>query len=337
MTGRCEDCNNLYGDKCMVYDMRRDIDDLKKSKFWKAILIATFLVFFSLCVIFVILYRNLLTQPVILKSMPAGELRNLTELFDNQLANILTIIGVLMTIFGFVLPMLNIFLQRQTLKEERESIQREIDISLSIIRDQEKDFRRDLTVAKEERNKKISEIEKKIDSGMREITKKQQDFLSESSAMKVEMQKAADAHKEVEESINRHEKLLDSQNRETIYTYGYFMQQLEMADSDPTGSLIYSKNALDYFIQYPDYKDSPKRIMVCMNVIKSTLDSPLPEIEPEFLDELNEVIANIKKTLKDDIEMQSLAKNILAGITKAKRTIKKQQQEKSQLNAISEK
>ena len=179
--------------------------------------------------------------------MPESQLKDLSELFNAQFSNLLTVMGGLITIFGFILPLINLYYQRQTLKEERESIKREVDRSLEVIKEQVKNFDHSLQQAKEERKTEIANVRDDLE---KTINDAKNDFQSRQKA--------------VDDKLAEHEKNRNWDN-------GYFLQQLAIADTSSSGKVIYYCNSLPYFSKCCTSKKIQQRFDVLLDDLKSAI------------------------------------------------------------------
>ena len=236
MSKECQSCVK-EGIGCeSVQKMMREIDELKKAKAHRILMLSIFTVALAFLTICFIIWHHMLRQPIMLQQMPESQLKDLSELFNAQFSNLLTVLGILITIFGFILPLINLYYQRQTLKEERESIKREVDRNLEVIKEQVKNFDLNLQQAKDERKAEIANV--------------RDDLAKTIDAARKNFQQRQDS---IDKTLAKHEK-------DRCWDSGYFMQQLAAASQDITGKIIYYCNALPYFSKYSGSNDVQKRI-----------------------------------------------------------------------------
>ncbi len=219
-----------------VQKMMREIDELKKAKAHRILMLSIFSLAVVFAIISVILWRNMLLQPIMVQQMPESQLKDLSELFNAQFANLLTVLGFLITIFGFILPLINLYYQRQTLKEERESIKREVDRSLEIIKEQVKQAKEE---RKDEINKVRDELAKAIDGAKKNFQSRQ------------------DA---IDKKMLDYDNKLAEYEKNRCWDNGYFMQQLAFYAPLFETKLIYYCNALPYFSKDPNSQRSQLRV-----------------------------------------------------------------------------
>lgn len=278
MSKECQSCIK-EGIGCeSVQKMMREIDELKKAKAHRILMWTAFFIISGFIIISFIVWNYMLRQPITVRQMPESQLKDLSELFNAQFTNLLTVMGGLITIFGFILPLINLYYQRQTLKEERESIKREVDRSLEIIKEQVKKFDFNLQQAKEERkveiNKVRSELAKAIEDAKKAF-KTRQDTIDKTLA---------------EHEKNRH------------WDSGYFMQQLAIADQEFFGKVIYYCNALPYFSKYCDDSNFQERIYDILNDLPDSIN----KMQSEYL-LIDDCLSHVYKQL--DAAKKDLAKN----------------------------
>ena len=274
MSKDCQSCVK-EGIGCeSVQKMMREIDELKKAKAHRILMLSVFTVVLAFLTICFIIWHHMLRQPIMLQQMPESQLKDLSELFNAQFSNLLTVLCILITIFGFILPLINLYYQRQTLKEERESIKREVDRNLEIIKEQVKNFDFSLQQAKKERKAEIANVRDNLEKTINDARK---DF-----------QKRQD---NVDKKLAEHEAGRNWDN-------GYFMQQLAIADTNPEGKVIYYSNALPYFSQCSNNKDVQWRID---NILKNLLENinKIPKDHLQDKEYSGNILQKIEKAKKD--------------------------------------
>lgn len=131
------------------------------SPVWKTIytLIGTGILVFAFYSEYYVIHKNVVTghietsakaPPTISANAPTAVISSVEcykaayELFDSQLSNLLTFLGVFGTIFGLIVPFILYFFQKQSLKEERDVLKTYVD----------------RIVSAEKRLKEISELQK---------------------------------------------------------------------------------------------------------------------------------------------------------------------------------
>lgn len=275
MSKECQSCVK-EGIGCdSIQKIMRDIDELKKAKAHKILLLSIFFITIAFLVISFIVWHQMLRQPIMAQQMPASQLKDVSELFNAQFSNLLTVLSILITIFGFILPLVNLYYQRQTLKEERESLKHEIDRSLEIIKEQVVKFDSTLQNAKEERKVEIDKVRNDLAGAIKTAQdnfKRRQDSLDQKLA-------AYD------------DKLADYQKNRSLDN-GYFMHQLAMAAQEKGVAVIYYCNALLYLTKYNSEKDVQQRIDFILKSLESNI-TQMPKGCPfqyakDILDKLNQ-------------------------------------------------
>jgi len=265
-----------------IQKMIREIEELKKTKAHRILMWSAFFIVIGFIIICFIVWNYMLRQPIMLRQMPESQLKDLSVLFNAQFSNLLTVMGGLITIFGFILPLINLYYQRQTLKEERESIKREVDRSLDVIKEQVQKFDLNLQQAKEERKEEIANVR---DSLAKTIENARKNF-----------QQRQDA---VDKKLAEHENARNFDN-------GYFMQQLAMAASDHTSKMIYYCNSLPYFSKcFKDNTEIQRRLDNVLDQLKKTIDSIPSKQTLDFVDSLFRQIDTAKDNLKTNYSLTS--------------------------------
>ena len=179
MKKNCENCvKESIGCK-EIQHLFRDVDKLKASKKLNNLLCFVFVVItVGFAVISILVWQNMLKQSISTANLKPEELKNMAELFNSQFSNLLTVLGILLTVFGVVIPIINAIYQKQTLKDERDSLRREIDINLANLEAKEKKLEDKIESTKEEREKQIakvrSELAQAIDSARQSFSEKQE-------------------------------------------------------------------------------------------------------------------------------------------------------------------
>lgn len=122
-------------------------------------------ILFSFCIgifLFYVLDRCDVFPPHANRTIVPDEILTRTdayELFDKQFSHLLTTFGIILSVFGIALPVISYFFQRVSLRDEREAIQHEIDISLKNIKEKENELEQKILQAENERIKQFSEVE----------------------------------------------------------------------------------------------------------------------------------------------------------------------------------
>ena len=158
MEKHCEKCVKENIGCKEIQHLFRDVDKLKASKKFNTFLYI-FITVISVGFVFVsiVVWQNMLKQSISTANLQPEELKNMADLFNSQFSNLLTVLGVLLTIFGAATPIVNAIYQKQTLKDERESLRREIDVSLANLEAKEKNLEDKLELTIE----KIKQIDQK--------------------------------------------------------------------------------------------------------------------------------------------------------------------------------
>ena len=266
-----------------IQKMIREIEELKKTKAHRILMWSAFFIVIGFIIICFIVWNYMLRQPIMLRQMPESQLKDLSVLFTAQFSNLLTVMGGLITIFGFILPLINLYYQRQTLKEERESIKREVDRSLDVIKEQVQKFDLNLRQAKEERKEEIANVR---DSLAKTIENARKDF-----------QRRQD---DVDKKLAEHEKARNLDN-------GYFMQQLAMAASDHISETIYYCNSLPYFSKCCENIEAQQRLDIVLDNLKESINN-LPSnqnVDKDCFDSLFRQIDTAKDNLNNNYSLTS--------------------------------
>ena len=233
MDKHCEKCAKENVGCKEKQHLFRDVDKLKINK-----TLNSFLYFFItvVCISFVIisfaLWKNMLAQPIATANISANELKQISELFNSQFSSLLTVLAILLSVFGVLLPIVNTIYQKQTLKDERESLRREINISLANLEAQEKKLEDKIESAKEERKKQIAEVRSELAQA---IGSSRKSFSEKQETVKI--------------------KLEESQKHQT-YSNGYFCQQLAFTNRNFLSVYCaYCSYAIMYYSVYAENND----------------------------------------------------------------------------------
>ena len=181
MEKHCEKCVKENIGCKEIQHLFRDVDKLKASKKFNTFLyIFITVISVGFVIVSIIVWHNMLKQSISTANLKPEELKNMAELFNTQFSNLLTVLGILLTIFGVAIPIVNAIYQKQTLKDERESLRREIDVSLANLEAQEKKLEDKIESAKAEREKQIakvrSDLAQAIDSARKNFQDKQENI-----------------------------------------------------------------------------------------------------------------------------------------------------------------
>ena len=156
MEKHCEKCVKENIGCKEIQHLFRDVDKLKASKNFNTFLyIFIAVISVGFVIVSIIVWHNMLKQSISTADLKPEELKNMADLFNSQFSNLLTVLRILLNIFGVAIPILNAIYQKQTLKDERESLRREIDFSLANLDVEEKKL---IESAKEEREKQIENV-----------------------------------------------------------------------------------------------------------------------------------------------------------------------------------
>lgn len=334
MSKECENCVKENIGCTVIQDMMRDIDNLRKACFWKYSLLACVILLIGILGITITFWQNMLQHPIMLNNMDADSLKDVTTLFNNQFASMLTLLGILMTIFGFILPLINMYYQRQTLKDERETVKHEVDIRLDIVKEQVKDSKKALTAAQEDLRREIAESRSDLADA---ILSARSSFNEKTNALKEETKKNTDsievANKELDKKITYHDELLEKHEMAMAKANGYFMHQLSLSPNIPFFTeIIYLFNALPYFAKCIDNDECKDRLKVCLERIKEIIDNkPLTskEVTILFADDypIEDDLSSIESCNKASKEVKALANEILKSL---KEKLKESQEENNQ-------
>jgi ElaB/YqjD/DUF883 family membrane-anchored ribosome-binding protein len=323
MSKDCKSCSKEDIGCSTIQNICRDIDDLKKSRFWKIALISAVILTIGLVAISIVFWRNLLQQPIMLAQMESSTTKDVTELFNNQLSSMLTLIGILMTIFGFILPLINIFYQRLTLKDERESMQREVDLSLEIIKDEVREFKRDLAKASEERKEQFDKVRSDLAIA---ISNARSIFQEKTDSLKAEVKESKEfvesSKKTWEEKLVEHEDRLEKHEKNMAWESGFFMQQLAMSTTDTRTSILYYSNALSDFCKYYQDYIYKERLISCLAGIQKKISTLLSEKtflssdeNSQFVKHLEENISYVLQNCDRDPKIITIAEQIMKMIS----------------------
>ena len=296
MSKECQSCVK-EGLGCeSVQKMMREIDELKKAKAHRILMLSVFSISIVFITISFIVWNYMLRQPITVRQMPESQLKDLSELFNAQFTNLLTVMGGLITIFGFILPLINLYYQRQTLKEERESIKREVDRSLEVIKEQVKNFDLNLQQAKKERKAEIANVRDDLAKTINDARKN--------------FQQRQD---NIDKKIAEHEKNRNWDN-------GYFLQQLAIADTTLSGKVIYYCNSLPYFSKCCASKKIQQRFDVLLGDLKSAImEMPNEQLHSKkYFDILDNSIKKAQGDLTDNYHFSSKLDEIKELIEKKK-------------------
>lgn len=292
MSKECQLCakENIGCDS--IQKIMRDIDDLKKAKAHRILMLSVLSLVLVFIIICFFIYNNMLRQPIMVQQMPESQLKDLSELFNAQFSNLLTVMGGLITIIGFILPLINLYYQRQTLKEERESLKREVDRNLEIINNQVKNFDLTLQQAKEERRAEINnlrdELAQAIDAARKNFQSRQDD---------------------INKKLNDYDIKLKQQERTQTFDKGYFMHQLAMSAQNINVAAIYYSNALPYFSKICDSKDIQERVDILLNGLTKVVNE-LTDLKLKDEDYIKNILENIEEAKQNLINNYYFASKI---------------------------
>lgn len=278
MKKNCENCvKESIGCK-EIQHLFRDVDKLKASKKLNNLLCFVFVVItVGFAVISILVWQNMLKQSISTANLKPEELKNMAELFNSQFSNLLTVLGILLTVFGVVIPIINAIYQKQTLKDERDSLRREIDINLANLEAKEKKLEDKIESTKEEREKQIakvrSDLAQAIDSARKSFSEKQEKITIE---------------------------LEESQKQQT-YNNGYFYQQLAFTNRHFLNiHCIYCSYAIMYYSVYAENNDEfAKRFFFIVEKMKEKLQED-NDNEKFYSEKLIENLKAAQRNVKTD-------------------------------------
>ena len=276
MEKHCERCVKENIGCKEIQHLFRDVDKLKASKKLNNLLYFVFVVItVGFAVISILVWQNMLKQSISTANLKPEELKNMAELFNSQFSNLLTVLGILLTVFGVVIPIINAIYQKQTLKDERDSLRREIDINLANLEAKEKKLEDKIESTKEEREKQIakvrSDLAQAIDSARKSFSEKQEKITIE---------------------------LEESQKQQT-YNNGYFYQQLAFTNRHFLNiHCIYCSYAIMYYSVYVENNDKfAKKFLFIVRKMKKRLqeDNDNEELYSEkLIENLKAAQSNVK-------------------------------------------
>lgn len=248
MEKHCEKCVKENIGCKEIQHLFRDVDKLKASKKFNTFLyIFITVISVGLVITSIVVWYNMLKQPIATASLKPEELKNVADLFNSQFSNLLTVLGILLTIFGVANPIVNAIYQKQTLKDERESLRREIDVSLANIEAKERELEQRMESATEDLAKQISNIKAHFQS-----------LLNKS-------------HRDIQEKQQILDTKIEAFEKQRFIDNGFFCAQLASAAQDSSACYYYSL-AIFYYSHYATSdKSIENKLRYLMDALVQTL------------------------------------------------------------------
>lgn len=254
------------------------------------------------------------------------------DLFNSHFVQLLTVLGILMTIFGVVIPLATYIFQRKTLTEEREALMREfhheleqkiMTVTNAITNGTEEkiqevnkstaDFAKTFSARQEELSSYRSDLERRFQENIDRANDTHEKLVSlrdEISEMRVSVQNSLDEKiNQLILKINTHETSLEESRNYQFFTFGYFAEQLGAAMflSNASSSFIYYLIAAERFAFVPSEGFRSKQ---CLQQALNALNNPA--FSAVFLDPLSigTNLNSIRQNKQNDIETINLVNQI---------------------------
>lgn len=228
-------------------------------------------------------------------SLPA-DAQTLNDIFDHHYTHMLTTMGILLGLFGLGLPTVSYFYQRVSLRDEREAILKEIDLSLNSLKkrikkteiDQNTEFdtikenicssfdtannnikstRETLSKSIEQSRNDLKTMQESTQNQLRELHDEKialdKEIKGHQGAIQKTTKTLADLIKKHKTKMQEHDNEISKTQSNNDFTFGYFAQQL--------GSLCVKdklSDATSYFIIAARNfsKKQKKRAITCLTI-----------------------------------------------------------------------
>ena len=285
MDKHCEKCVKENIGCKEIQHLFRDVDRLKVSKKFNTFLyILIAIISVSLVITSFVVWYNMLKQPISTTGLKPEELKNIADLFNSQFSNLLTVLGLLLTVFGVAIPIVNAIYQKQTLKEERDSLKREIDISLANIEAKERELENKIEFAKKERQKQITEVRSELAQAIDSARKNFQDK---------------------QEIIEK--KIRDFEQRYT-YNNGYVALQLALSNrNDMFVYCSYMSLGIVYFSVYAEsMEDCSERLLYSIKTLSEKISARDKNVVLNFKFIIEKLTQSQEKVRKDSVYWHKL-------------------------------